>query len=796
MGHCNINLESRSAYSQKKINYMKAYHVLLLVCFLFATNAQSQNVGIGITTPHASAALEISSANKGFLLPRVSLGSLNDAATIVNPAGSLLIYNTNGSVPGGTGYYYNSGTSAAPVWSKLLSSTAAGWALNGNAGTDPLVNFVGTTDNKRLHFRVANQPSGWIDNSTSTTFFGYLAGMSFPFGTNSGSTGFGSEVMINNIGARNTAMGSGAMRNNAQFGYYNSAFGFEALYNNATGARNVAIGQTSLWSNTTGTLNVAIGDSTMGFNNSGNYNTALGSYALKGNISGSNNIAIGYFAMENTTASGNTAIGVSSLRAAGTGGSNTAVGNGTLTTNTTGSRNVALGYNSMDENTIGERNTAAGYATLGSNISADNNTALGYIALTSVTSGSNNVAVGSWALAGTNGNNNVAIGYEALKSDDNSSGAIAIGSGALASQSYNNDNTYWASNNIAIGREALFTNNPITTSNFTPINGIRNIALGSYALHDNTYGYNNTGVGHEVLTNNTSGHWNNAFGTSALLLNTTGNSNVSIGNNSMRSNTSGNDNVAIGIAALTSNTVGTHNTAIGAAALNLNSSGLYNTAIGHSAGSVNNFNNYCTFLGAEADQLDGSNYTGSTAIGYNSRLTASSQVRVGSSTVSSIGGYEAWSNLSDSRFKTNIREDVRGIDFIMALRPVTYQLDIHKLAAYLKEDEGIDSSGRRITKKLDPAIRLQRDEKSQVLHTGFIAQEVEAAAQKLHYEFSGVDKPKNANDMYALRYSEFVVPLVKGMQEQQAEIELLKNENKNLKKRLDQIEAMLQAAKK
>ena len=66
--------------------------------------------------------------------------------------------------------------------------------------------------------------------------------------------------------------------------------------------------------------------------------------------------------------------------------------------------------------------------------------------------------------------------------------------------------------------------------------------------------------------------------------------------------------------------------------------------------------------------------------------------------------------------------------------------------------------------------------------TGFIAQEVEKAANELGYDFSGVDKPKNKNDYYGLRYAEFVVPLVKAMQEQQnmieemkAEIELLKS---------------------
>jgi hypothetical protein len=97
----------------------------------------------------------------------------------------------------------------------------------------------------------------------------------------------------------------------------------------------------------------------------------------------------------------------------------------------------------------------------------------------------------------------------------------------------------------------------------------------------------------------------------------------------------------------------------------------------------------------------------------------------------------------------------------MALRPVVYHLDINAINAHLNiADSLIDQNA--VAKK------------SAELQSGFIAQEVEAAAQKLHYEFSGVDAPDNEHDTYGLRYGQFVVPLVQAMQEQQAEIELLK----------------------
>ena len=68
--------------------------------------------------------------------------------------------------------------------------------------------------------------------------------------------------------------------------------------------------------------------------------------------------------------------------------------------------------------------------------------------------------------------------------------------------------------------------------------------------------------------------------------------------------------------------------------------------------------------------------------------------------------------------------------------------------------------------------------------TGFIAQEVEKAALGLGFDFSGVEAPKNEKSFYGLRYAEFVVPLVKAVQE-------LKAENDALKARLDALEAIL-----
>ena len=54
--------------------------------------AQKDNVGIGTTKPDQSAALEISSSNKGLLTPRMSLQQRN---AIQYPATGLMVYQTD-----------------------------------------------------------------------------------------------------------------------------------------------------------------------------------------------------------------------------------------------------------------------------------------------------------------------------------------------------------------------------------------------------------------------------------------------------------------------------------------------------------------------------------------------------------------------------------------------------------------------------------------------------------------------------------------------------------------------------
>ena len=105
--------------------------LLLVSVFSFKVKAQT---GIGTATPHASAKLDVTSTDKGFLPPRVTLTSASSASPITLPAEGLLVYNL-GSVGLQAGYYYWNGAS----WATIATASSAG---NGVTSSD-LVKLYG-----------------------------------------------------------------------------------------------------------------------------------------------------------------------------------------------------------------------------------------------------------------------------------------------------------------------------------------------------------------------------------------------------------------------------------------------------------------------------------------------------------------------------------------------------------------------------------------------------------------------------------------------------------------------------
>jgi hypothetical protein len=297
-----------------------------------------------------------------------------------------------------------------------------------------------------------------------------------------------------------------------------------------------------------------------------------------------------------------------------------------------------------------------------------------------------------------------------------------------------------------------------------------NSAFGYRALTSATGGYN-TATGSQAMYTNTTGAYNSAYGYLSLNLATSADYNAAYGYYSLKSTTTGNRNTAMGASAMGNNTTGNYNAACGQLALNANTSGSENVAVGSQAGYAQTTGSDNTYVGYQADAS--SNYSNSTALGHGALIGANNQVRVGNTSVTSIGGYQPWTNLSDGRFKFNIEENVKGLDFINKLRPVNYQINAEVYDQYLMKNMP-DSIRKARMAGIDYA-----NIKS-VIHTGFIAQEVEQAAKETGYVFDGVHLPQNETDSYTLAYSQFVVPLVKAVQELSKQADNLKAGNAKL----------------
>ena len=144
--------------------YTRKVVLFLVTLVTFSLISQAQ-IGIGTTSPNASAQLDVTSSTKGFLPPRVSLTATNAASPITSPANGLLVYNTAtaGSSPNNVtpGYYYwdgsswqrvnNGGTAQVPAW------TSAGAIVFGGTTTAPT---LGTTVRNNMSYRQLG-PKEW-----------------------------------------------------------------------------------------------------------------------------------------------------------------------------------------------------------------------------------------------------------------------------------------------------------------------------------------------------------------------------------------------------------------------------------------------------------------------------------------------------------------------------------------------------------------------------------------------------------------------------------------------------------
>lgn len=147
--------------------------VTRILTFLLLPFGAFAQVGIGTATPATSARLEVSSTNKGFLPPRVSLQGTDDATkttpTIASPATGLMVYNTATAGSGATaitpGIYYYDGSRWQRVINQQPDVTVEFNTTNPNTGSP--VFTPNTPQSSNVVYISSSNYSQWTWNGSS-----------------------------------------------------------------------------------------------------------------------------------------------------------------------------------------------------------------------------------------------------------------------------------------------------------------------------------------------------------------------------------------------------------------------------------------------------------------------------------------------------------------------------------------------------------------------------------------------------------------------------------------------------
>jgi hypothetical protein len=270
--------------------------VFISVCAVLVLKAQ-QNVGIGTTTPAASAALEIEATDKGLLIPRMDSTARK---AISSPAEGLMVFDSTYNVfyyyansawqeVGATGSTGPAGTYIAgdniAISNDTISASFEADTMNiiSDADNDTKIQVEESADEDIIRFDMEGTEFFRMDggrlevlNTGNSVFIGNDAGLNDDFSSNS-----------------NVGIGEGSLWQNEK-GELNTAIGLSAMLLSSAGSSNIAVGASSLYFNSDGNKNVAVGVEALSLNNSGDQNTALGYQAGQSTLGGSGNVFIGH----------------------------------------------------------------------------------------------------------------------------------------------------------------------------------------------------------------------------------------------------------------------------------------------------------------------------------------------------------------------------------------------------------------------------------------------------------------------------------------------------------------------
>ena len=315
--------------------------------------------------------------------------------------------------------------------------------------------------------------------------------------------------------------------------------------------------------------------------------------------------------------------------------------------------------------------------------------------------------------------------------------------------------------------------------------GATAVIAGTYIWQGSAWNLVNVGaiagdnLGNHTATTNLNLQGNVIVGTAdnitngAIGVGITTNGGINIGDNP-------NHNITIGAQAGPTATPNGYNQFLGIQSGYSNTTGHDNLFLGSKSGYINTTGSYNVAIGSFSGPGQDNNLANSIAIGYYARNNRSNTISLGNLNIMEVISAGNFTTYSDARLKYHVQQNVPGLVFINKLRPVTYRFDNQKLNDFNKT--GIMETGFH-------------ESETAKIKTGFLAQEVEIAAKETGFDFDAVHTPENKKDVYSLSYAQFVVPLVKAVQELNGEVEALKLENANLKadfyKRINKLEQLM-----
>lgn len=434
-------------------------------------------IGDDPTNVNSASLLELASINKGLALPQVGLTGLNSPSPLA--AGLLpgtVVFNTNSGIGSGVGVYYWNGNAWVSAGS---GGSVLAWSLTGNNGTDPAINFLGTTDAQVFVLRTNNieririlgtgnigigttLPSNALSIIATDPL--YLSGVQATSTLNTDSVLIINAGIVKKAPVSNLTGGGGS--------------GWLLIGNSGTSSSNNFVGTTD-----DRALVFRVNNTQAGFLGSQNDGQGKTSFGYSANAGDQSATAIGREAL----ASANTASAFGYLAKAT---SQFSVALGTTST-ASGTSSAAIGQNSIAsaQNAVAIGNGAAASGSV-------DNIAIGTGAAASVQQG---IAIGPFATA-TQNLTAMALGYRANAGGGSSS---AIGDNATAT----------GSNSLALGVRALASHNAAIA-----------VGNGSEASGDNATAY---GSGSRATNNGA-----NAFGNSSVA---SGFNSTTLGNNSVAS---------------------------------------------------------------------------------------------------------------------------------------------------------------------------------------------------------------------------------------------------------------------